>query len=865
MSVSVDRKSDGSLALYIDGDLQFDSKDECIYHETLVQPALALALGRIGSGLKALIIGGGDGLVARELFRKQAVSKVDLVDYDPKMISLGQSDLSEINKRSLHDKRLSVHIEDAWEFVQDAQKRADTYDLIICDLTVAEEVEGARFHSIDWYLSLNKLLSKQGVMSVNAVSPQATPLAFWSVFNGIQAAGFESRPCHVTIPSFSGLGYGSDWGFLLAAHEEIHLQELEQAAIDYGHNHFLKNPEMLKTLFEFPAGILNLQNLATPFKAGSDLLLHYFQRGNDGFSLQGDNISSFSIETQNLVIPPTDDCGKILPHDLRLALNSILDPGLATNNSDVAEAQQILSSVLEVVPYTQKEHSHELISDFIAHPAAFLQAIDLAALVARLLQRASELPAKLVEELNELKLSLQTWSGDHLDLLSLGNRVITVLTLVVVVGNLLYPDMVYAKGAHTAAASRGARSGGIRGYGYGGYNNTYWTTRRPVRPVVNQNIVSPPRNSSLAPGASNKNVRPSNSRGAAPDQVINYNNLSPSQSGHHSDLFPGGYSNNYSANSSSKLDTQLAIQTNDQEEYTDISGVLYPIRSYKLTKAVLRLSKDVDLLPDGKLALPLNEQLFLLLDKGSISFVDSLSGDSLLSLFKDEQFLQSLTHDIEEQRASLLKADQTTAVPNRSQLAESLDLVLSNIVSAKYSEQSGSRLPFSGSSVLPSVWLTDDGQYLVLRKTDGQFVYLNDIGWYANRGFMPLAEEYPTRFRKSISAFLVKKVRAYGASKNSFRQMLNDEQAHSAVLEKERDEYRKLASANNHETINQKVAWGSRLIASAEALDLSNQLIRKISANIAAIQFQIDTLPSEVSVLEKAINCLNGGAQTPIV
>ena len=42
MAGSVERRADGSIALFIDGDLQFDSIDEYIYHEALVLPALAL-------------------------------------------------------------------------------------------------------------------------------------------------------------------------------------------------------------------------------------------------------------------------------------------------------------------------------------------------------------------------------------------------------------------------------------------------------------------------------------------------------------------------------------------------------------------------------------------------------------------------------------------------------------------------------------------------------------------------------------------------------------------------------------------------------------------------------------------------------
>ena len=39
MTILLDRRSDGSMALYYDGDLQFDSRDERVYHEALTLPA----------------------------------------------------------------------------------------------------------------------------------------------------------------------------------------------------------------------------------------------------------------------------------------------------------------------------------------------------------------------------------------------------------------------------------------------------------------------------------------------------------------------------------------------------------------------------------------------------------------------------------------------------------------------------------------------------------------------------------------------------------------------------------------------------------------------------------------------------------
>ncbi len=162
MSVFLNMRQDGSMALFIDGDLQFDQRDEKIYHEALALPALHLALGRIEAPLTVLIVGGGDGLTARELLRSTRVAKIDLVDYSAEVLDMAGKQLAHLNQMSLADKRVDVQVQDAWIFAQEALKQGRQYDLIVVDLTVAKDPAGAKFHSIAWYEVLSRLLSPEG-------------------------------------------------------------------------------------------------------------------------------------------------------------------------------------------------------------------------------------------------------------------------------------------------------------------------------------------------------------------------------------------------------------------------------------------------------------------------------------------------------------------------------------------------------------------------------------------------------------------------------------------------------------------------------------------------------------------------------
>ena len=96
----------GRLRLYLGGDLQFDTDDEVIYHERLAHPALLAARARLAGPLHLLVLGGGDGLLARELLRHEGVASVRVIDYNPEVLALAGTELVPWNESSLADHRV---------------------------------------------------------------------------------------------------------------------------------------------------------------------------------------------------------------------------------------------------------------------------------------------------------------------------------------------------------------------------------------------------------------------------------------------------------------------------------------------------------------------------------------------------------------------------------------------------------------------------------------------------------------------------------------------------------------------------------------------------------------------------------------
>jgi len=200
--------------LFLDYSIQFDTLDEYRYHEALVHPAMALAPRRTD----VLILGGGDGMAAREVFRHPGVETVTLVDLDPRVTGLFAThpDLVALNGNALNDPRLTVVSQDAWKFVETSAAR---FDVVIVDLPDPKSIALSKLYTREFYALLADRIAAQGLISVQAGSPMFARQGFWSVVRTLAETRNPARPgaslsvvpYHVYVPSFG------DWGFVLAS------------------------------------------------------------------------------------------------------------------------------------------------------------------------------------------------------------------------------------------------------------------------------------------------------------------------------------------------------------------------------------------------------------------------------------------------------------------------------------------------------------------------------------------------------------------------------------------------------------------------------------------------------------------------
>jgi spermidine synthase len=228
-------RRDDDVRLYLNGNLQFSSRDEYRYHEALVHPAL----GRVANPRNVLILGGGDGLAAREVLKHPEVRRLTLVDLDGEMTSLFSRTamLSRLNGGSLTDRRMTVINADGFRWAREARGQ---YDAIIVDFPDPVDYSVGKLYTDTFYRAVRKLLAPGGMMVVQSTSPLVAPNAFWTVASTLEAAGLRTRGYHVYVPSFG------EWGFVLASAGPIPIQ----ARIPAG-GRFL-TPTIDQRLFDFP-------------------------------------------------------------------------------------------------------------------------------------------------------------------------------------------------------------------------------------------------------------------------------------------------------------------------------------------------------------------------------------------------------------------------------------------------------------------------------------------------------------------------------------------------------------------------------------------------------------------------------------
>jgi spermidine synthase len=144
--------------------------DEADYHETMVHIPLSLIKK---DRPKVLVLGGGDGLIIRELLKHNNLDKITQIELDEDFFLYSKNDLDikKLNNSSLDSLKLEVIFQDAFSFLR---KNKKLYDFIVIDFPYPYSYDLAKLYSVEFYSLVHKSLSKNGffVMDLPLFSKQ---------------------------------------------------------------------------------------------------------------------------------------------------------------------------------------------------------------------------------------------------------------------------------------------------------------------------------------------------------------------------------------------------------------------------------------------------------------------------------------------------------------------------------------------------------------------------------------------------------------------------------------------------------------------------------------------------------------------
>ncbi|MFA5079331.1 MAG: polyamine aminopropyltransferase [Dehalococcoidia bacterium] len=195
------------ICLVLDGKIQSGEKDEFIYHESLVHPAMLAH----PDPKSVFIAGGGEGATLRDVLKHRTVRRAVMVDIDGEVVRLCRKYLPTFHQGAFDDKRAVVLHDDARKYIAETKER---FDVAVIDLADPVEEGPARMlYTQEFYSLVRDKLRPGGIMVVQSGQSGWINLDNFVAINGTLKSIFKIvRPYQVYVPSFVDL-----WGFHTAS------------------------------------------------------------------------------------------------------------------------------------------------------------------------------------------------------------------------------------------------------------------------------------------------------------------------------------------------------------------------------------------------------------------------------------------------------------------------------------------------------------------------------------------------------------------------------------------------------------------------------------------------------------------------
>jgi spermidine synthase len=188
----------------LDGFNMTSEKEEFVYHENLIHPALTAH----PAPKKVLIIGGGDGGSSEEALKHPSVEQVTLCEIDEDVIKVAKEHFQAVHQGVFDNPKLRVLVGDGMKFVRETQER---FDLIVLDLNDPMGPAEA-LYSTEFFQQCRHALAAGGALALHVGSPVARPERVAELAQRLNGIFRIVRPYTMYIPL-----YGSLWAMAVCS------------------------------------------------------------------------------------------------------------------------------------------------------------------------------------------------------------------------------------------------------------------------------------------------------------------------------------------------------------------------------------------------------------------------------------------------------------------------------------------------------------------------------------------------------------------------------------------------------------------------------------------------------------------------
>jgi spermidine synthase len=236
--------------LTLDDVVQTTEGDNFIYHEMLTHvPILAH-----GAAKRVLIIGGGDGGMAREALRHASVEHVTMVEIDAGVVDFSKEYLPMLSQGAFDDPRLNLVINDGAAFMRETDQK---FDVIVVDSTDPIG-PGEVLFTNTFYGHAARALTDDGII----VTQNGVPFMQGDELTGTMRAFktlFADHSCYLaTIPTYAGGPMAFGWGSHSKSARSVSLADLEKRFAATGIETDYYTPEVHKAAFALPGYVKKL-------------------------------------------------------------------------------------------------------------------------------------------------------------------------------------------------------------------------------------------------------------------------------------------------------------------------------------------------------------------------------------------------------------------------------------------------------------------------------------------------------------------------------------------------------------------------------------------------------------------------------